>query len=488
MSFDTSLFNLSDHFEPATALGYARHQIVDTSLRSRMASALTDDRLRTNVARAVDRFTEHRSEALAELDDSDGLRHAARAVRQEVLADLPNLLERFADAATARGANLYWASTAVEARDYVARVVRSHDAERVVKSKSMVTEEIELTAALEARGTEVVETDLGEWIVQLAGETPSHIIAPALHRDRYQVQELFKERAGASSSLGNEPDELVRFARERLRDVFLNAQVGITGANLAVADTGSIVLVTNEGNGRLVTSLPPVHVVVLGMERLAANWHQADLLLALLARSATGQRLSSYTTILNGPRGLGETDGPRELHIVVLDNGRSRLLASEHHEMLGCIRCGACLNVCPVYRQVGGHAYGWVYPGPMGSVLTPLLGDAYPNAGELANASTLCGACMDACPVEIPLQDMLLAQRRHNTVDAGRGERTAWRLWAAAWSDSWRYNATTRAATWSRLATGLAGRLPVASAWASGRDIPKPASERFRDRWRKGLV
>jgi L-lactate dehydrogenase complex protein LldF len=465
-----------------------RHPLANTTLRERTVTALSDDRLRSNVTRAVDRFATHRSSALAELDDPDGLRRAARGVRQQVLARLPELLEGFADAAMARGAHVYWASTAVEARDYVARVVQAHDAQRVIKSKSMVTEEIELNGALEARGTEVVETDLGEWIIQLADERPSHIIAPALHRDRYQVQELFKERAAADDTLGSEPDELVRFAREQLREAFLTAEVGITGANLAVAETGSIVLVTNEGNGRLVTSLPRAHVVVLGMERLVASWDQADLMLALLARSATGQRLSSYTTIVSGPRGVDELDGPDELHIIVLDNGRSGLLAGEHHEMLGCIRCGACLNACPVYRQVGGHAYGWVYPGPMGAVLTPLLADGYDAAPELANASTLCGACMDACPVEIPLQDMLLSLRRDRAEHAGRGERTAWRLWATAWSDSWRYSATTRAATWGRLATGLAGRLPVASSWAAGRTVPKPASERFRDRWRKGLV
>jgi len=256
-----------------------------------------------------------------------------------------------------------------------------------------------------------------------------------------------------------------------------------------VAETGSIVLVTNEGNGRLVTSLPRVHVVLLGMERLAADWKQADLLLSLLARSATGQRLSSYTSVVTGPRGRDEVDGPDELHIVVLDNGRSAMLAGEHHEMLACIRCGACLNACPVYRQTGGHAYGWVYPGPMGSVLTPLLAGAeHPEAAELANASTLCGACMDACPVEIPLQDLLLAQRRQNATGAGLTERTAWRLWAAAWSDARRYGITTRAAGWSRWASRLAGHLPVVSAWTAGRELPAPAEERFRDRWWKGLV
>jgi L-lactate dehydrogenase complex protein LldF len=464
-----------------------RHQLEGTTLRQRTAEAVADERLRANVGRAVDRFATHRVEGLAELEDSDGLRAAARAVKQQVLAELPDVLERFADAVLAAGGHVCWAPTAAEARDYVTGVVRDHGAHRVAKSKSMATEEIELNAALEAAGAEVVETDLGEWIIQLAGETPSHIIAPALHRDRHQIHDLFVETAGAEPELGTDPTELVRFARRQLRHVFLTAEVGITGANIAVADTGSIVLVTNEGNEGLVTALPRVHVVVLGMERLTADWDQADLLLALLARSATGQRLSAYTHVVTGTRSETERDGPDELHVVVLDNGRSELLAGEYHEMLACIRCGACLNVCPVYRQVGGHAYGWVYPGPMGSVLTPLLAQHHAEAAELAGASTLCGACMDACPVQIPLQDLLLSLRRRKAEGAGRVERAAWRSWAAAWSDARRYGATTRAATWGRWASGLAGRLPVGRSWASGRTIPRPAAERFRDRWRAGL-
>jgi L-lactate dehydrogenase complex protein LldF len=463
------------------------HQLPGTTLRQRTARAVADERLRSNVARAVDRFASHRRAGLAELDDADGLRVAARAAKQQVLADLPNLLETFADRVLARGGNVCWAPSAEDARRYVVGVVEAAGASRVAKSKSMATEEIDLNPALEAAGTEVVETDLGEWIIQLAGETPSHIIAPALHKDRHQIKDLFVDTVAAPPTLDTEPTELVRFARQRLREVFLSADVGITGANIAVADTGSIVLVTNEGNGRLVTALPRVHIAVLGMERLTADWQQADLLLALLARSATGQRLSSYTNIVTGTRGAGEVDGPDELHVVILDNGRSELLAGEYHEMLGCIRCGACLNVCPVYRQTGGHAYGWVYPGPMGAVLTPLLAGDQPEAAEVAGASTLCGACMDACPVQIPLQDLLLSLRRQKAEHAGRAERAAWRAWATAWSDARRYSATTRAATWGRWAADLAGRLPVGREWAAGRTMPRPADERFRDRWRAGV-
>ncbi len=473
------------------------HDLHGTSLRQRTAAAVADERLRANVARAVDRFAAHRLTGLAELDHAsaepddpggaDGLRRAARAAKQQVLADLPALLERFADRVLDRGGHVCWAPTAEDARRYIVGVVEAAGATRVAKSKSMATEEIDLNPALEATGAQVVETDLGEWIIQLAGETPSHIIAPALHRDRHQVRDLFVDAVAAPADLGTEPTELVRFARGQLRGVFLAAEVGITGANIAVAETGSIVLVTNEGNGRLVTAVPRVHIAVLGMERLAADWAQADLLLALLARSATGQRLSSYTSIVTGPRDPGEADGPDELHVVILDNGRSDLLGGEYHEMLGCIRCGACLNVCPVYRQTGGHAYGWVYPGPMGAVLTPLLAGEHPEAAELAGASTLCGACMDACPVQIPLQDLLLSLRRARAGDAGRTERAAWRAWSAAWSDAGRYGATTRAATWGRWAAGLAGHLPPARDWARGRTVPRPASDRFRDRWRAEL-
>ncbi|HEX5366691.1 MAG TPA: LutB/LldF family L-lactate oxidation iron-sulfur protein [Acidimicrobiales bacterium] len=456
------------------------------TLRQRTATAVADDRLRANVAAAVDRFATHRQERLAELDGPDDLRRAARAVKQQVVADLPDLLERFADRVLAAGGHVCWAATAGDARRYVVDVVDRAGAARVAKSKSMVSEEIDLNPALEAAGVEVVETDLGEWIVQLAHEAPSHIIAPALHRDRHQIKDLFVDAVAAPATLDTAPAALVAFARRRLRDVFLTADVGITGVNLAVADTGSLVLVTNEGNGRLVTALPRVHVALLGMERLAADWHQAELLLALLARSATGQRLSSYTNVVTGPRGAGEVDGPEELHVVIVDNGRSDLLGGEYHEMLDCIRCGACLNVCPVYRQTGGHAYGWVYPGPMGAVLTPLLAADRPGAAEVAGASTLCGACMDACPVQIPLQDMLLALRRADAERSPGGERALWRAWSTAWSDRWGYEATTRAATWAGWAAGLAGHLPVGRSWAAGRAVPRPAPRRFRDRWRAG--
>jgi L-lactate dehydrogenase complex protein LldF len=359
---------------------------------------------------------------------------------------------------------------------------------RVVKGKSMASEETALNEALEAAGCRVVETDLGEWIIQLGEQTPSHIIAPAVHLDRHQVKDIFTAKADAPADLGTEPEELAAFARVSLRAEFLAADLGVSGCNFGVAETGSIVLVENEGNGRLSTSVPRVHIAVMGMERLVADWDQLDLMINLLARSGTGQHLSTYTNIITGPRRPDDADGPDELHIVILDNGRSDILGTEFHEALACIRCGACLNVCPVYRQVGGHAYGWVYSGPIGAVLTPLLAGEHEEAAELGNASTLCGACMDACPVSIPLQDLLLGLRRKKAEDATAAERAAWKAWSAAWSRPLTYRATMKAASRGRAAGRYANALPGLKLWAQGRTPPQPAARTFMDRWKAGEV
>jgi L-lactate dehydrogenase complex protein LldF len=462
------------------------HQLSGTTLRARTAAAVADPELRARLRRAVDRFAGGRVRGLAELDDAEGLRTAARAVKGSVLAALPEVLGRMADEVLARGGHVHWAPDAAAANAYIADVAKRQHARTIVKSKSMATEETGLNEALLAAGFRVVETDLGEWIIQLAQETPSHLIAPAVHHDRYSITSLFERTAGAVD-VPAVPEELNAFARGRLREEFLRADIGISGANFGVAETGSIVLVTNEGNGRMVTSLPRTHIVLMGMERVVATWDQLDLLLQLLVRSATGQRLSSYTSVVTGPRAEDEADGPDELHVVILDNGRSDLLATEFHEMLACVRCGACLNVCPVYRQVGGHAYGWVYSGPMGAVLTPLLAADHPEAAELGNASTLCGACMDACPVQIPLQDMLLALRRRKAAVAGAAERAGWRAWSEAWRRPATYAASTRAASWSRGLGRHARVLPGAGRWAAGHTVPLPAAERFRDRWKRGM-
>jgi L-lactate dehydrogenase complex protein LldF len=446
---------------------------------------LGDGHVQEAIQASTARLRGHRLEAWEALEDVEAVREQAHEIRMRAVRDIDRYLAEFTQALEARGGHVKVCKTAAEACEYVVDVCRRHGAELVAKSKSMATEEIRLNDALEAAGIRPVETDLGEYILQLAGEHPVHIVAPAIEKTKEDVAELFSRVEGRP--VPAELEELTRSARRQLRRVFLEADVGVTGANFAVAETGTIVTVTNEGNGRLVASLPHVHVAITGIERLVPTLADLPPLLRLLGRSGTGQRLTSYTHLVTGPRREGEEDGPRELHVVFLENGRRNLMGTKYEEMLACIRCGACLNVCPVYRQVGGHAYGWVYPGPMGSVLTPLLAHDQPEAAELAGASTLCGACMDACPVQIPLQDLLLSLRRRKAEAAGTAERAAWTAWAAAWSDARRYGATTRLATWGRMVAPLAGRLPVGRSWGAGRTMPQPAERRFRDLWRDGL-
>ena len=339
---------------------------------------LRDDRLRAAVRNATNLMSGSRLDALAGLEDPDGLRDAARTLRAGVMAELPELLDEWSTRFEAHGGHVHWAADAAEATATVRDLVRAQQARTVAKGKSMASEEIHLNDVLEADGVEVVETDLGEFIIQLAGETPSHIIAPAIHHDRYTVADLFAADGGhpVEADIGAE----AAYAQVRLRESFLSAGVGVSGVNFAVADSGSICLIENEGNGRMCTSVPKVHIAIMGMERMVRDWSELDVMLGLLARSASGQALSVYTNIITGPRRPGDVDGPDEVHVVVLDNGRSRILGSAFQEALHCIRCGACLNACPVYRQVGGHAYGSVYAGPIGAVLTPLLHQEDPAA------------------------------------------------------------------------------------------------------------
>ncbi len=459
------------------------HKLATTTLRGRTAVALDDPTLRPKLRRALHHFDTGRISALTHIENPLELRQAARAMRSDIMARLPDILGRLADNVIAQGGNVHWAATAEDANAYIAEIAKRKGAKLAAKSKSMATEETGLNEALLAVGVEPIETDLGEWLVQLDHKAPSHIIAPAVHMDRHDVKELMKKTQGADDELDTSPPELVAFARRRLREQFLAADIGITGCNLAVADTGSIILVMNEGNGRMVTSLPKVHVALMGMERVVDNWDQADLILNLLARSASGQDLSSYTNIITGPGGATESDGAEEFHLVIMDNGRSDMLGSKYEEMLNCIRCGACLNVCPVYRQVGGHAYGWVYSGPMGAVLTPLLQSEEPHAAELASASTLCGACMQACPVEIPLQDLLLSLRQDKAAASSRTEKLAWQAWSLAWSNRRTYEATMRATSVGSKVTGDGTRLPGLKRWAQGRAVLQPAKRSFRQRW-----
>jgi L-lactate dehydrogenase complex protein LldF len=423
------------------------------------------------------RLSTGRTTAWAQLDDVEALRDRAHAIRMTAIDDLDGHLERFVAAFEAAGGHTHFCATAEEAQATVARICAAADAKLVAKGKSMLSEEIELNATLEAAGIEVVETDLGEYILQLAGEHPVHIIAPAIEKTAGDVAALFSAVEGAPV----EPtlEVLAQTARRQLRRVFERADVGVTGANFAVCDTGSICLVTNEGNGGLVTSLPRVHIALLGMERLVPTLDDLAVLLQLLARSGTGQALTTYTRLLTGPRRADEEDGPEEMHVVIVDNGRTGLLRGRYREMLACIRCGACLNVCPVYRKSGGGAYGPVYSGPMGAVLLPLLHGLEREPG-LPHASSLCGACTAACPVKIPLHELLLDLRR-DLVGEGvtpRAERWAFSLWSLLWSRPVLYRLSTTLARLGRPFGSLAGPGRV---WAKDRALPPLARRRYRD-------
>jgi L-lactate dehydrogenase complex protein LldF len=438
---------------------------------------LGDARVQAAIDLSTDRLRSHRLDGWAGLDDVELLRERAHAIRMEVIDDLDGHVARFTEALEARGGTVFFARTAEDASRYIAEVCRRRGAKLAAKSKSMATEEIGLNDALTAVGVRPVETDLGEYILQLAGEHPVHIVAPAIEKTAVEVAELFSRVSGRE--VPAELEVLTRTARALLRESFLQADVGVTGANFGVSSTGSICLVTNEGNARMVSSIPPVHIALMGMERLVPTTADLAVLLKLLARSGTGQKLTVYTTLITGPRRAGEEDGPEELHVVILDNGRTNLLRGRYREMLACIRCGACLNVCPVYRKTGGAAYGPVYSGPMGAVLLPLL-VGLEQAPSLPHASSLCGACTEACPVKIPLHELLLDLRR-DLVDEGvasRFERLAFTLWSLAWSSVLGYRITTRLA---RLVQPMAGLVGPGRGWAVGRTLPR-LSRRYRDR------
>ncbi len=458
----------------------------------RAEAALNDARLQAALAQATGRFLTGRERAWSELEDIQALRDRGRAIRDHVLDHLDDYLARLEAALTHAGGRVHYAPDAAAACRIIVDIAQAHGVRLAVKSKSMTSEEVHLNAALTQAGMEVVETDLGEWIIQLAGERPSHIIAPAVHKTRSQVADLFAAVTG--ETVPDDIPTLTKIARRELRRRFLNADLGISGVNFAVAETGTLVIVTNEGNGRLVTSLPPVHIALMGIEKVVPTWEDLAVLLALLPRSATGQKISSYVTAVTGPRRAGEADGPAVLHLVILDNGRRRILASAYRESLRCLRCGACLNACPVYNVVGGHAYGGTYSGPIGAVQTPLFEGLAAHA-DLPYASSLCGACLDACPVEIDIPRMLL-DLRHELTEASPaparpqfpGERAALRLyrWMAQSPARWRL--ALRLAYWlsrpfardgwMRALPGPLGR------WTQTRDFPAPARRSFHARWR----
>ena len=457
--------------------------------REKSRDALADAQLRRAMETLQVNFSGNRRAAIERLPEFDALRDRARAIKDRTLAHLDAYLETWEAAAVAAGAEVHWARDGAEARETIARLCRDAGVRVIAKAKSMIGEEIGLNSHLEAAGFETVETDLGEYILQLAGEPPSHIIGPAVHKTVDQVADLFHEHhAARGQSRKTEGAALVGEAREMLRDIYFRADAAITGANMLVAETGSVVIVTNEGNADLAQGLARTHIVLASIEKVVPSLDDAATILRVLARSATGQDMAAYTTVVTGPRRAGESDGPERLHIVLLDNGRGGLLGTRFRDVLRCIRCGACMNHCPVYGAVGGHAYGWVYPGPIGAVLTPALAGL--EAGRhLPNASSFCGRCAEVCPMRIPLPDLM---REWRAEEFSRGlaplrQRRALGLWSWAVRRPRLYRLGARLA--ARLLAALGGRrrrlrrLPGAGGWTAGRDLPAPAGATFQAQW-----
>lgn len=460
--------------------------------KQNVSIALKDIQLQKALTRVQDGFVGTRASAVGRLPEFEQLREQGRQIRDHVLDNLDRYLEQYEKAVTDRGGTVHWAENAEQARDIVRDICKSAEAKLVIKGKSMISEEIALNEALEADGLDVVESDLGEYILQLAEEPPSHIIAPAIHKTKAQISDLFynaHQKLGYSKKLDTVPD-LVNEAREVLRSRYLAADVGITGANFLVAETGSNIIVTNEGNGDLSSTLPKVHIVTASIDKVIPGLDEATALIRLLARSATGQEITSYTTFSSGPKRPEDLDGPEEYHVVLIDNGRTEMLAGPFRDMLRCIRCGACMNHCPVYGAIGGHSYGWVYPGPMGSVLTPnFIG--LENAGDLANACTMNGHCASVCPVKIPLPDLLREHRRRQFEQklSPAFSRFALAGWAFMARRPKLYQPVMSISIklLNRLGRvkGRFKSLPLLQAWTKTRDLPAPQSSTFQAQWKK---
>jgi L-lactate dehydrogenase complex protein LldF len=465
-------------------------QVQSMHFKARAGQKLADARLQQNLKKLALKFVTARASAIAELDDFEGTRDAAVASRNRALANLDGWLETFERNANARGATVLYAETHADAARLIVEIAQQHGVRKVTKSKSMVSEEIGLNAAFEAAGIQPVETDLGEYILQInQNEAPSHIIAPVIHKDKEEISDLFA-RAHATPRK-TEINELTREAREVLRSHFLTADMGVTGANFLIAETGSVALVTNEGNEGMCTIMPPkVHVVLTGVEKVLPTLEDLATLMRLLPRSATGQQISNYFSILTGPRRADEPDGPEHMYYVLLDGGRTGLLGSEFQEMLRCIRCGACMNHCPVYQKIGGHAYGWVYPGPMGSVLTPSY-VGLEKALDLPHAATLCRQCSVVCPVKIPLPDLLRKLREKQWERGLRPwyEKVGVALWAYAAMRPSLYAFGSAVAV--RMLAWMGGRtkrirsLPLGAGWTVSRDFPAPSGRTFRELYRE---
>jgi len=458
-------------------------------------AALGDTQLRHNLAHATTTIRDKRARVVAEVEDWEDLRVAGAAIKDAALADLEQHLLHFESAVTAAGGTVHWASDAAEANRIVADIAKAHDADEVVKVKSMVTQEIGLNEALAEEGIAAWETDLAELIVQLGDDLPSHILVPAIHRNRAEIRQIFLDQMAAAGrpapeGLTDNPAELAGAARLHLREKFLRARVAVSGANFAVAETGTLVVVESEGNGRMCLTLPEVLVSVVGIEKVVPTWQDLDVFLRLLPRSSTGERMNPYTSTWTG---VSPGDGPQEIHVVLLDNGRTRALADEvGRQALRCIRCSACLNVCPVYERVGGHAYGSVYPGPIGAILNPLLHGVGqdPQTDSLPYASSLCGACFEVCPVRIDIPEVLV-DLRAQVVDAHRGDRRPKAESLVMKATGSAFGSARRLALGERVAS-LAGRVlkrgsrpPGGSAWTQARDLPVPARESFRSWWKR---
>jgi len=468
------------------------------TFRARIRRSLADQNLQVALDGNARRRTVGRLSAFSSVPDYQERRRRAHAIKADVVAHLDEYLSRFINQVTRNGIRVHRAADAQEAIHLFLEIAREHDARLVAKSKSMVSEEIDFNHALEPAGLQVVETDLGEYIVQLRGERPSHILTPAVHLTRAQVGQLFHEKLGTPYT--EDIPEMVATARRVLRQVFLAADIGVSGANFGVADTGTLCLVTNEGNGRMVTTLPPVHVALMGIERLVPTLDDLALFLSLLPRSGTGQKLSSYTSLIHSPRRFEDLDGPQERHLILVDNGRSAMRNSPLVEALSCIRCGACLNACPVFREIGGHAYigrdGSIapYPGPIGAVVSPALFGCE-NFGQLAQASSLCGACQEACPVDINLPELLLRVRAGENAD-GKGPHEAVGVPAVLKLGLQAFRLVASAPLLFSLAQRLGGlfnhiysprrkymRLPTWTGWGFSKDFPRLAFTPFRARW-----
>lgn len=467
-------------------------KITSPTFKDNARGALADAQLQKALGNVEHNFIDKRRIAADALPEFEALRDSARDIKNHTLAHIDLYLEAYEKKVTESGGHVHWAQTAEDARQQILDICRKANARTVTKGKSIVTEEIGLNGFLEENGIVPVETDLGEYIIQLRGEAPSHIIAPAVHVNQDQVEDEFRRvhtHLPADRDL-SEPTTLLNEARGVLRQKYFDADVGITGANFLIAETGTSVIVTNEGNGDLTQTLPKVHIVVATLEKVTPTLEDVSQILRVLARSATGQDMSVYTTFSTGPKRPEDPDGPEEYHVVILDNGRSDMLGTEYQDMLRCIRCGACMNHCPVYHAIGGHAYGWVYPGPMGAVLTPSL-IGVDKAGHLPNASTFCGRCESVCPMRIPLPKMMRHWRerefeRHLQPSAARYGLALWAFFAKRPA---LYQLATRMAMGTLGALGRRRgrftRLPMAGGWTRHREMPAPQGKTFQQMWAK---